>query len=65
LGTVGSEELETIIDQVVEDNQKLVKERGAGAFGALMGIVMGKVRGKAKAEVVSELLKKKLEQRVS
>ena len=65
LGTVGSEELETIIDQVVEDNQKLVKERGAGAFGALMGIVMEKVRGKAKAEVVSELLKKKLEQRVS
>lgn len=65
LGTVNSEELEKIIDEVVADNQKLVKERGAGAFGALMGIVMGKVRGKAKAEVVSELLKKKLEQRVS
>ena len=65
LGTVSSEELEKIIDEVVENNQKLVKERGAGAFGALMGIVMGKVRGKAKAEVVSELLKKKLKQRVS
>ena len=65
LGTLSSEELEKIIDEVVENNQKLVKERGAGAFGALMGIVMGKVRGKAKAEVVSELLKKKLKQRVS
>lgn len=65
LGTVSSKELEKIIDEVVEDNQKLVKERGAGAFGALMGIVMGKLRGKAKAEVASELLKKKLKQRVS
>jgi glutamyl-tRNA(Gln) amidotransferase subunit E len=60
LGALDAEELEKIIDNAVRDNQKLIKERGAGAFGALMGIVMGKVRGKAKAEMVSELLKKKL-----
>jgi len=54
--------LEKIIDGIIRHNEKLIKERGAGAFGALMGIVMVKVRGKAKAETVGELLKKKLKQ---
>ena len=62
LGVLSPAELEKIVDEVVRDNAKLIKERGAGAFGALMGIVMGKVRGKAKAEIVSDLLKKKLKQ---
>jgi glutamyl-tRNA(Gln) amidotransferase subunit E len=60
LGALEHGELEKVVDEVVRDNQKLIAERGAGAFGALMGIVMGKVRGRAKAEVVSELLKEKL-----
>ena len=62
LGVLSPAELKKIVDEVVRDNAKLIKERGAGAFGALMGIVMGKVRGKAKAEIVSDLLKKKLKQ---
>jgi glutamyl-tRNA(Gln) amidotransferase subunit E len=65
LGTVGSAELEKIIDDTIRDNEKLIKERGTNAFGALMGIVMGKVRGKAKADTVGELLNKKLKQKVS
>jgi glutamyl-tRNA(Gln) amidotransferase subunit E len=65
LGAMQLKELERIIDDVIRNNQKLIKERGTGAFGALMGTVMGKVRGKAKAEVVNDLLKKKLEQKVS
>jgi glutamyl-tRNA(Gln) amidotransferase subunit E len=65
LGALSPTELEKIVDSIVRDNEKLVKERGAGAFSALMGIVMGKVRGKAKAENVSESLKKKLRQHLS
>lgn len=65
LGVLSPVELEKIVDSIVRDNEKLVKERGSGAFSALMGIVMGKVRGKAKAETVSELLTKKLRQQVS
>jgi len=65
LGALGPAELEKIIDNAIRDNEKLIKERGRGAFSALMGIVMGKVRGKAKAETVSELLKKKLRQQAS
>jgi len=62
LGTLKPEELERIIDDAIRDNAELVKERGAVAFGALMGIIMKQARGKAKAESVSELLKKKLKQ---
>jgi glutamyl-tRNA(Gln) amidotransferase subunit E len=62
LGALSPAELEKIVDETVRNNTKLIKERGAGAFDALMGIVMGKVRGKAKAEIVSDLLKKKLKQ---
>lgn len=65
LGALEPGALEKVIDEVVRGNQKLIEERGAGAFGALMGIVMGKVRGKAKAETVSDLLKKKLGKRAS
>jgi glutamyl-tRNA(Gln) amidotransferase subunit E len=65
LGALSPAELEKTIDNIVRDNEKLIRERGTGAFGALMGIVMGKVRGKAKAETVSELLKKKLSRQVS
>jgi glutamyl-tRNA(Gln) amidotransferase subunit E len=65
LGALSSAELERIIDDTIRDNANLIKERGAGAFGALMGLVMGKVRGKAKAETVSELLKRKLKQQGS
>jgi glutamyl-tRNA(Gln) amidotransferase subunit E len=65
LGTLDSEELERIVDDVVRGNQKLIEERGTKAFSALMGIVMEKVRGKARAEVVSSLLRKRLKNTAS
>ena len=65
LGALNSVELEKIIDDTIRDNENLISERGAGAFGALMGLVMGKVRGRVKAETVSELLKRKLRQQAS
>ena len=55
-------ELEKTIDNVMKDNEPLVKEKGRAAFGALMGLVMKKVRGRADAEVVSRVLKRKLEE---
>ncbi|MEM4703987.1 MAG: Glu-tRNA(Gln) amidotransferase subunit GatE [Candidatus Bathyarchaeia archaeon] len=53
-------ELEKIVERVVEANRSLVEERGANAFGALMGLVMREVRGKGSAELVSRILRKKL-----
>jgi len=60
LKIMSKEELEKIIEAIIEANKGLVEERGAKAFGILMGMVMKEVRGKASATLVSELLKKKL-----
>ncbi len=60
LRIISKEELEKIVDAIIEANKDLVKERGAKAFGILMGMVMKEVRGKANTALVSELLKKKL-----
>jgi len=60
LKITSKEELEKIIDAIIEADKGLVEERGAKAFGILMGMVMKEVRGKASTTLVSELLKKKL-----
>ena len=62
LAMISRDELERLIDGLLKENERLVREKGKGAFGALMGLVMGKARGRVKAELVSEVLKKKLEQ---
>jgi glutamyl-tRNA(Gln) amidotransferase subunit E len=63
LKMVSKEALEKIIEEVIDKNKSLIKERGASAFGPLMSIVMKEVRGKASVQLVSELLKKKLQQK--
>lgn len=60
LGILSESELERIVDSLVEDNRKMLAERGEKAFGILMGLMMSKVRGRVKAEVVSELVGRKL-----
>jgi glutamyl-tRNA(Gln) amidotransferase subunit E len=54
-------DIEKIVEATIEANKKLIEERGANAFGALMGIIMKEVRGKANAGLVSEILRRKLE----
>jgi len=61
LETISEKELKTLIDKIVEDNEKLIKERGEGSFGILMGMIMKNLRGKTDAAQVSKLLKEKLE----
>jgi glutamyl-tRNA(Gln) amidotransferase subunit E len=61
LKMLSNEELDKIVDSIIERNKGLVEERGAKAFGSLVGIVMKEVRGKANAALVSELVKKRLE----
>ncbi len=62
LEMISQKELERIIDDLLEQNRAIMKERGKGAFGLLMGNVMKKVRGRAKAEVVTRILKKRLKE---
>ncbi|MCJ7732658.1 Glu-tRNA(Gln) amidotransferase subunit GatE, partial [Candidatus Bathyarchaeota archaeon] len=61
LGKLGLEMLDedqvkAIIGEVVKDGSELIKERGMGAMGPLMGAAMGKVRGKAQPQLVQKLL---------
>ena len=61
LKMLSKEELERIIENTVQTNRSLIKERGASACGAVIGLVMKEVRGKADAALVSELVKKRVE----
>ena len=61
LKMLSNEELDEIVNSVIEHNRSLIEERGANAFGPLIGMVMKEVRGKANAALVSELIKKRLE----
>ncbi len=60
LKCLDGEELQNLVDKVVSDNADLIKAKGEGSFGFLMGAVMNKCRGKANAAEVSRLLKEKL-----
>ncbi len=55
-----SEELEKTIKQIVTKNIKLVKSRGLGSQGPLMGDVMKQLKGKYSGKEISETLKKEI-----
>ncbi len=55
---VSIQDLKTIIKEIVNQNQKIIKERQMKAMGPLMGDVMKKVRGKVDGAIVSDELKK-------
>ncbi|HDI12412.1 MAG TPA: Glu-tRNA(Gln) amidotransferase subunit GatE [Candidatus Bathyarchaeota archaeon] len=61
LSMLSEEEIRRIVRETVEKNMELVKQRGKGAFGPLMGIIMRNYRGKVDAEKVSKLLREYLE----
>ncbi len=56
------EELQNLIDKVVSENAALIKTKGQGSFGFLMGVIMNKCRGRANASEISRLLKEKLKE---
>jgi len=58
--SISKDDLDKLITRVIDENRKIIKERGEGSFGALMGIVMNTLRGKADAAQVSRILKEKV-----
>lgn len=60
LKSISHYDLEKMIGEIVEDNKDLVKKRGEGSFGTLMGLAMNDLRGKADAAIVSKILKEKI-----
>ena len=58
-------EIETLIEQIIEDNPKPVAEYRGGkkkAIGFLVGMVMKATKGKANPQVVNKTLREKLEE---
>jgi glutamyl-tRNA(Gln) amidotransferase subunit E len=58
--SISRDDLSKLITRIVEENKKIIKERGEDSFGALMGIAMSTLRGKADAALVSRILKEKV-----
>ena len=61
---ISIQDLKAIIKELVDKNQKLIKERQLKAMGPLMGDVMAKVRGKVDGALVSEELKKAIKRKM-
>ena len=53
-------ELNTIVEEIVQSQLDLIKAKGVGAIGPLMGVVMKQVRGKADGKLVNEVLRTKV-----
>jgi len=60
LESISLEDLSKIIDDVIDLNVDVIKEKGMRAMGPLMGEVMKKVRGKIDGAIISREMKKKL-----
>ena len=52
--------VEKAVDEAVAESTDIIKERGMGAMGPLMGVVMQKLGGSADGKTVSEALRRKL-----
>lgn len=58
-----TDEIEEAIDYILSKNEDLIKQRGLGAIGALMGDAMKELKGKASGQQISAVLKKKIEEK--
>ncbi len=61
LTEINDEELNNILDKILDDNVKIIKEKGINSIGALMGKSMNILRGKVDGYKINEYLKQKLE----
>jgi glutamyl-tRNA(Gln) amidotransferase subunit E len=60
LESISLEDLLEIIDDVIDSNIDVIKEKGMRAMGPLMGEVMKKARGKIDGAIISREMKNKL-----
>jgi len=65
LTLLSEEEVERIIDEVVQANIDVIKAKGMGAMGMVMGRAMAKLRGRADGKLVSSLVRKKIQELVA
>ncbi len=61
---VGTGDLESVIDKIIESRMDFIREKGLNSVGPLMGVVMKELRGKVSGEEVSMLLKEKISKKL-
>jgi glutamyl-tRNA(Gln) amidotransferase subunit E len=57
---ISNDDLRDTIAEIVNKNEKLIKERQMGALGSLMGISMKQLKGKADGKTVNKILKEEI-----
>ncbi|ASJ10891.1 glutamyl-tRNA amidotransferase [Thermococcus sp. P6] len=53
-------EVESIVDEVIAANIEVIKAKGMGAMGMIMGRAMARLRGRADGKLVNQLVRKKI-----
>ncbi|MHA2029922.1 MAG: Glu-tRNA(Gln) amidotransferase subunit GatE [Candidatus Kariarchaeaceae archaeon] len=64
LKKMDSSEIEKIIIQIIDDNEDMIKKRGMGAMGNLMGKAMGELTGRADGKLVSSIIRNEIQSRM-
>ena len=62
--SVGEDDLEKIIEEIVEKNEGIIKNQKERSIGPLMGIAMKELRGKASGETINNLLLKNIKKKI-
>ncbi|MHA2182237.1 MAG: Glu-tRNA(Gln) amidotransferase subunit GatE [Promethearchaeota archaeon] len=62
--SISLDDLKKLINEIVDNNSNLIKEKGIRARGPLMGEVMKKVRGKIDGAIVSKELENALKEKI-
>jgi glutamyl-tRNA(Gln) amidotransferase subunit E len=57
---LSEDDVAVIIEQIVSNNESMVKERGMGSIGPLMGMAMKQLKGKADGKLVNTLLRENI-----
>jgi glutamyl-tRNA(Gln) amidotransferase subunit E len=64
LKKMDTSEIEEIIKQIVEAHEEMIKERGMGAMGNLMGKAMAELTGRADGKFVSSVIRNEIQSRM-
>ncbi|MHA1729816.1 MAG: Glu-tRNA(Gln) amidotransferase subunit GatE [Promethearchaeota archaeon] len=60
ISSISQDELEKLIKKIIPRFKNLIKERGKGAKGSIMGAVMKEIRGKIDGKFVNQAVKKEI-----
>ncbi len=64
LGSIGSDDLDEVIESIISEKSEFIKEKKMAAVGPIMGLLMKELRGKVDGKTVNEALKKKVQEMI-